>query len=498
MKSIHYIKREFLTLEQVRNILAKDLQIELSEESRQKIRNCRAYLEAKLTRKGNLYYGINTGFGSLCNIQIGEEDTQKLQHNLIVSHASGMGERVPEKIVRLMLLLKIQNLSYGHSGVREELVEQLIYFYNSNLYPVVYQLGSLGASGDLAPLAHLSLPLIGLGEFQLDGQLLPAEVVLKKEGIPPLTLEAKEGLALLNGTQFSSAYALYCLMKAERLMALADLCAALSIDAFNCRLSPFDARIHQIRPHSGQIEVAAGIRGWLEGSEIAQQEKSSVQDPYAFRCVPQVHGASRDAVDHIRKTVLTEINSVTDNPNIFPDTDGILSGGNFHAQPLALSLDFLAIALAELGSISERRVYQLISGQRELPAFLVASPGLHSGLMIPQYTAASIVSQNKQLCTPASVDSIVSSNGQEDHVSMAANAATKALRVVDNLERLLAIEFMTAAQALEFRRPLRTSPQLEEVVKKYRTSVPFLAEDRVLSVDLQKTLAFLQENLFTL
>lgn len=497
MKSIHYISRDFLRLERVRQIFEENQEIALSQESREKVRACRRFLEAKLAEKEELFYGINTGFGSLCNIRIGSDDTHSLQHNLLMSHASGMGETVPPEIVRLMLLLKIQSLSYGHSGVREELIDRLIYFYNKNLTPLVYQLGSLGASGDLAPLAHLSLPLIGLGEFQIRGQILPAAVILEEEGIEPLTLEAKEGLALLNGTQFSSAYALYCLMKTEKLMALADLCAALSVDAFNCRLSPFDARIHQIRPQNGQIEVAAAIRKWLEGSEIAGQEKTSVQDPYAFRCAPQVHGASRDAVSYVRKTVLTEINSVTDNPNIFPDSDGILSGGNFHAQPLALALDFLAIALAELGSISERRVYQLISGQRELPPFLVATPGLHSGLMIPQYTAASIVSQNKQLCTPASVDSIVSSNGQEDHVSMAANAATKALRVIENLERLLAIEFMTAAQALEFRRPLLSSPPLEEIVKKYRESVPFLSKDRVLSEDLKKTVSFLKEEKFT-
>ena len=492
MQNIHYVSRAFLSLDVIQKILNDNYRLQLSEESRQSIKHCREFLEKKLEDKDNVFYGINTGFGSLCDIRIGSDDIHKLQHNLLVSHASGMGDLVPPEIVRLMLFSKIQSLSYGHSGVREELVNRLIYFYNEQLYPAVYELGSLGASGDLAPLAHLSLPLIGLGQFQVEGQLVPADQILQEHKLEPLELEAKEGLALLNGTQFSTSYALYCLIEAEKQLERADLIAALAVDAFNCRMSPFDERIHTIRPHKGQLLVASKIRNWLEDSEIAQSEKSSVQDPYAFRCVPQVHGASRDAFDYVKKTVLTELNSVTDNPNIFPNTDSILSGGNFHAQPIALVLDFLAIALAELGSISERRVFQLLSGQRGLPPFLIASPGLHSGLMIPQYTAASIVSQNKQLCTPASIDSIVSSNGQEDHVSMAANAATKLLKVVRNVERIQAVEFMTATQALAFRNPLRTSLSLEKMIDAYREQVPFLSEDRVLSTDLSKTIHFLK------
>jgi len=321
---------------------------------------------------------------------------------------------------------------------------------------------------------------------------MPAQKALETFGWKPIRLQSKEGLALLNGTQFCSAYGVWCLLESQRLLQLANLCAALSIDAFDCRMSPFNELLQKVRPHAGQTAVAKTIRDFLENSEMIARPKTSVQDPYSFRCVPQVHGASYDTIAHVERTFLTEINSVTDNPTIFPDEDMLLSGGNFHAQPLALTLDFLAIALAELGSISERRTYQLISGQRGLPAFLTMQGGLNSGFMIPQYTAASIVSQNKQLCTPASVDSIVSSNGQEDHVSMGANAATKAYRVVKNLESILAIEFMTAAQALEFRRPAKTSPVLEGVLEKYRKVVPPLNGDRILHDDMAGTVEFLR------
>ncbi len=490
----HHISPALLTLDTLALVLAERQPLLLSDQARNNIRRCRAYLERKIADSHELYYGINTGFGSLCNIRISDADIEALQHNLVVSHAAGTGDPVPPEVVRIMLLLKIQSLSYGHSGVREVLVERLIDFYNADVLPVVFELGSLGASGDLAPLAHLSLPLIGLGEVWYEGRRLPADVVLQQHGWPPLLFKAKEALALLNGTQFSAAYAAWCLLEARRLVALADINAAIGYDAFNCRLSPLDAHIHAIRPHVGQGFVASNLRNLLTNSEIAASEKTSVQDPYAFRCVPQVHGASRDALQHIEHMLGTEINSVTDNPSLFPDDDLILSGGNFHAQPLALPLDYLAIALAELGSISERRVYQLIGGQRGLPPFLTDNPGLHSGLMIAQYTAAAIVSQNKTLCTPASVDSIVSCNGQEDHVSMAANAATKARRVVLNLERLLAIEFMVAMQALEYRRPLLSSPVIEVWWSAYRQVVPRLAEDRILSTDMERTVGFLREH----
>jgi len=492
----HHISPEHLSLEKVGELLSNNIHLALSSEASTRIRNCREYLDKKLAGNDQLFYGINTGFGSLCDVRISEEDVEQLQHNLVVSHASGMGDLVPQEVLRIMLLLKIQSLSYGHSGVREVVVQRLIDFYNADVLPVVFELGSLGASGDLAPLAHLSLPLIGLGEVWHEGRRQPSGAVLQKHGWRPLRFQAKEALALLNGTQFSAAYATWCLLESRRLADQADLNAAIGYDAFNCRLSPLDGHIHQIRPHEGQISTAKKILALLESSEIAQAKKTAVQDPYAFRCVPQVHGASRDAIAHIEKMLVTELNSVTDNPNLFPEDDLIVSGGNFHAQPLALPLDYLAIALSELGSISERRVYQLIGGQRGLPPFLTDDPGLHSGMMIAQYTAAAIVNQNKTLCAPASTDSIVSCNGQEDHVSMAANAATKARRVVLNLERLLAIEFMIGMQALDYRRPLKSSPGIEKIRQEYRKVVPRLAEDRVLSVDLEQTVAFLRDSTF--
>lgn len=491
MNKIHQISPELLTLPQLQRMAAEPFSLILSEESKRRIHHCRHYLEGRLDSTDEAIYGINTGFGSLYKVRISKEEMDDLQVNLVRSHACGAGEEVPSPIVRWMLFLKVQSLAQGYSAVSIELVERLIYFYNEDILPVVYQLGSLGASGDLAPLAHLSLPIIGEGEVYYKGQRMSGAEALRKAGLEPISLKAKEGLALLNGTQFSTAYGLWCLIEAERLLQTAHLCAALSIDAFDGHLGPFHHSLHEIRPHPGQIAAAGAIRHWLEGSEIAASPKAHVQDPYAFRCVPQVHGASADAMAYVRRCILTEANAVTDNPNIFPEENLVLSGGNFHAQPIALALDLLAIALAELGSISERRTYQLISGSRDLPAFLTPRPGLNSGLMIPQYTAASIVSQNKQLCTPASVDSIVSSNGQEDHVSMAANAATKLYRVVKNVDILLAIEWMTAAQAIEFRRPAQTSPALEDLLKKYRQKVPRLENDRILRDDFESARLFL-------
>ncbi len=493
MSNIYKISNAYLTLDQISQVIDQDQSLALSEKSLELVRNCRDFLDQKLNNSSELFYGINTGFGSLCDIRISDKMLVELQNNLVQSHACGMGDLVPKEVIRLILFFKIQSLAYGHSAIRPITIQRLIDFYNKDILPVIFQQGSLGASGDLSPLSHLSLPLIGMGEVWYKGVRRKSIEVLNEVGWSPLKLQPKEGLALLNGTQFSTGYGVWALLKAQRLMTLANLCAAISIDAFDCRLSPFDDRLHQIRRHKGQISVATHIRKLLEGSSIAIQEKTSVQDPYAFRCVPQVHGASKDALDYITGVFENEMNAVTDNPNLFPDSDAILSGGNFHAQPIALPLDYLAIALAELGSISERRIYQLISGQRGLNAFLTTKPGLHSGLMIPQYTAASIVSQTKQYCTPASVDSITSCNGQEDHVSMAANAATKAYKVVENVERVLAIEFMTAMQALEFRRPLTSSPIIEEVAATYRKSVPKLEADRVLSEDMQLTVAFLRE-----
>ena len=498
MDNTHYISSEILSIETIQEIITQDKKLALSNESKEKIEKCRLYLDTKMASQETPIYGINTGFGSLCNVIISNDNLSKLQENLVMSHACGTGEEVPHEIVKIMLLLKIQSLSFGNSGVQLITVQRLVDFYNNDVLPVIYNQGSLGASGDLAPLAHLSLPLLGEGEVYFDGFRQPAKTVLEKFGWEPIVLQSKEGLALLNGTQFMSSYGCYILLKAMKYSYFADVIAAISLEGFDGRIEPFNELIHYVRPHKGQISTAKRMSELLQGSQIIAQPKQHVQDPYSFRCIPQVHGASKDTIDYVKKVFKTEINSVTDNPNIFVGEDLIISGGNFHGQPLALALDFLAIALSELGSISERRTYQLISGLRGLPAFLVDNPGLNSGFMIPQYTAASIASQNKQLATPASVDSIVSSNGQEDHVSMGANAATKCLRIMDNLERILAIELMNASQAIEFRRPLHSSDFIEMFLKSYREEVPFVKEDRILHYDIEKSIAFLNSFLVDL
>jgi len=492
MNEIHYISSALLDLPTIKAIIESQKKIELSEEAIGNINKSYSYLTSKLAKSSTPVYGINTGFGSLCNVEISSENLSKLQENLVKSHACGTGELVPAPIVKLMLLLKIQSLSYGYSGVQLATVERLVDFYNHDILPVIYTQGSLGASGDLAPLAHLSLPLLGLGEVMINDKAVSSKNMLKKQGWKPLTLQAKEGLALLNGTQFMSAYGIHILLKSHKLSYLADVISAVSIDAFNCNMSPYNALVHLVRPHRGQVKTAERILELLAGSEIGASENKMVQDPYSFRCIPQVHGASKDTIVFVTKTFKTEINSVTDNPNIFVGEDAIISGGNFHGQPLALGLDYMAIAMAELGNISERRTYQLVSGLRGLPDFLVNNPGLNSGFMIPQYTAASIVSQNKQLATPASVDSIVSSNGQEDHVSMGANGATKCLRVIDNLETILAIELMNASQALAFRKPKKSSAFIESFLKPYRETVSFVEDDRLMATDIHATVAFLQ------
>jgi histidine ammonia-lyase len=489
----HYISAETLTFERVNEIITKGYKLALSEDAKARIQKCRDYLDKKMETQTTPIYGITTGFGSLCNHSISKEDLSTLQKNLVMSHACGTGEFVPKEIIRIMILLKVQSLSYGNSGVQVVTVQRLIDFFNNDVLPVVYNQGSLGASGDLAPLANLMLPLLGLGEVHYKGEIVPAEVVMKEFGWEAITLQSKEGLALLNGTQFMSSYGTYVLLKAFRLSYLADLIGAVSLDAFDGRIEPFFDQVHQIRHHEGQIKTAERFRNLLKGSELIAREKKHVQDPYSFRCIPQVHGASKDAIKYVASVFMNEINAVTDNPTIFPDEDLVISAGNFHGQPLAITLDFLAIAMAELGNISERRVYQLIGGKRELPSFLVAEPGLNSGFMIPQYAAASIVSQSKQLCAPASVDSIESSQGQEDHVSMGANAATKALRVADNLERVLAIELFNAAQALDFRRPLKSSEAIEAFVAEYRKHVEFVKTDKVMYTEIAKSVNFLQQ-----
>lgn len=493
MEKIHHISKTPLTFDIIETIVKENYKLALSEQAISSIEKCRAYLDKKTEESTVPIYGITTGFGALHNISISHEELSQLQVNLMMSHACGTGDMVDKQIIKLMLFLKAHALSMGYSGVQKVTVQRILDFYNNDIYPIVYQQGSLGASGDLAPLAHLFLPLIGYGEVIYKDKKYSGAEILKMFNWKPITLKSKEGLALLNGTQFMSAHGVFAMLKAKKLSKIADICGALSLEAYDGRIEPFDDDLHQIRPHQGQIDTAKNIKTFLQGSQIISQHKEHVQDPYSFRCIPQVHGASKDAFNYVENVLLTEINSVTDNPTIFIDEDKIISGGNFHGQPLALAYDFFSIALAELGSISERRVYRLISGGRNLPAFLVAKPGLNSGFMIPQYAAASIVSQNKQLCTPTSVDSIPSSNEQEDHVSMGGNGATRLIKVVDNLEKILAIEFFNATQGIEFRRPLKTSDYLEDIIKKYRKFVPFVGIDKVMYFEIHKSIKFIEE-----
>ncbi|MCB0762293.1 MAG: histidine ammonia-lyase [Flavobacteriales bacterium] len=488
----HTLSPAPITIDELQNIRDQRCTVELSGESVSRIEHCRQYLDNKLSGQNVPIYGINTGFGALHSTSISEENLEQLQINLVRSHACGMGDEVPAPIVRLMLYLKARGLSYGHSGAQTATVKGLIALLNNNALPVIYQQGSLGASGDLAPLAHLTLALLGEGEVNWKGKRSNADEVLSACDMQPITLKSKEGLALLNGTQFMSSYASHLVLESRRLIRLADEIAALSLEAFDGRIEPFGPQVHAIRNHQGQQQVAKHFRSILEGSELINRPKKHVQDPYCFRCIPQVHGATRDALEYIASVVEREINAVTDNPTIFPDDDMVVSAGNFHGQPLALALDHMALIMAEIGSISERRTYKLISGNRGLPAFLVANPGLNSGFMIPQYTAASIVSQNKGLCFPASVDTIDSSNGQEDHVSMGANAATKAFRVVENVKTVLAIELMNAAQAFEFRRPAKTSAHLEQLLQNYRKEVPFMESDTYIKPMMDSSREFVE------
>lgn len=486
------ITKADLKIEDIDNIIKNKLLIDISDELRDNIVSCRQYLDDKILNSSGAVYGINTGFGSLCNTSVSSSDLEKLQENIVKSHACGMGDEIDTKIVKIMLLLKVRALSYGHSGVALETVERLIYFFNNDILPVVYQLGSLGASGDLAPLAHISLALIGLGEVYYKDKKYTTIEILKQHKLEALRLKSKEGLALMNGTQFMLAHAVEAIIRAKNIFEHADTIAATSIDAYFGRKEPFDELLHIIRPHKGQIDTAEKIKHLLCGSEIIEQKKQWVQDPYSFRCIPQVHGASKDSLKHVENVVSIEINSVTDNPMIFPEQDKIISGGNFHGQPLAIVMDLLAIAMSEIGNISERRLYRLISGERNLPVFLIANPGLNSGFMIPQYTAAAIVSQNKQLCTPACVDSISSSNEQEDHVSMGANAATKLLRVISNVEKIISIELFAASQALEFRKPLNTSKILMQYIQEFRTIVPIVENDIVMYEMMHKAETFVK------
>ena len=485
------IGKEKLTISNIRNILFQNQKLHLDINAKKIISESRNFLNKKIQESEVPFYGINTGFGSLCNTTIEDKDLESLQRNLVLSHACGTGDLVPKEIIKIMMLLKIEALSKGYSSVQLITVERLIEMFNKDIIPLIYQQGSLGASGDLAPLAHMSLFLIGEGKVYYNDKIRDSAKVLKEINWQPIILQSKEGLALLNGTQFMSAYGIWSIIKSQKLSYLADMIGALSIEGFDARGECFDELIHLLRPHKGQLKTAANIRDFLLDSSIQKKEKKYVQDPYSFRCIPQVHGATKDVIEHVLDIFLVEVNSVTDNPNVFTKEDKIISGGNFHGQPLAMAMDYLAIAVAELGSISERRTYHLISGQRGLPSFLVANSGLNSGLMIPQYTAASIVSQNKQLCTPASIDSIVSSNGQEDHVSMGANAATKLFKVVENTERILAIELFNASQALFFRKQ-KSSDFIENILEIYRKDVSIVKKDRLLYIDIDKSVSFLQ------
>ncbi len=494
--NIHYINSTPLTFDIIRQILSSNSRIELSDAAIERIASCRRYLDNKIEHQTEPIYGITTGFGSLCNRSISKEDLAQLQKNLVISHACGIGEPVSEEIVKLMLLLKVHGLSYGKSGVQVKTVQRLIDMFNNNIFPLVRELGSLGASGDLAPLAHLVLPLLGLGEVSYQGKIRHSKDVFAELGLEIVELQSKEGLALLNGTQFMSAHGVLVMLKAIKLMQVSDITGSISIEGYNGRIDPFREEIQQVRPHPGQIETASHIRKILEGSQLLLKQGKAVQDPYSFRCIPQVHGAVKDTVAHTGQVILTEINSITDNPTLFPEEDLILSGGNFHGEPLAFVLDFISIAMAELGNMAERRVYRLISGQRGLPEFLAPNPGLNSGFMIPQYAAASVVSQNKQLCTPSSVDSITSSNEQEDHVSMGANAATKSLRVARNLERILSIELLVGSQALEFRGISETSPYIKDLLSEYRKTVPFVENDVLMYEWMDNSLHFIQKYSF--
>lgn len=490
---IHYISTDHLSIDRVEEIITKGYKLALSDESVRLIERCRNFLDEKMKTCKSPIYGITTGFGSLCNISIGADDLSQLQKNLVMSHACGCGDEVSPEIVKIMLLTKVMSLSFGNSGVQLQTVRRLIDFFNNDILPVVYRQGSLGASGDLAPLANLCLPLLGLGEVNYKGRRRPSAEVLAEMGWEPITLQSKEGLALLNGTQFMSSHAVAAIIKSRRLSRLADKIGAMSLDAYDGRIEPFGDEVNAVRPHPGQLATARAIRGWLQGSELIARPKMHVQDPYSFRCMPQVHGAVKDALAYVGSVIETEINSPTDNPTIFPDEDIIVSAGNFHGEPIAIPMDYLAVAMAELASISERRIYKLISGTRGLPSFLVAKPGLNSGFMIPQYAAASIVNDSKAMCWPTSCDTIPSSQGQEDHVSMGANSATKLSRIVDNTERVLAIELINAAQALDMRRPLKSSPALEQWHDDFRCHVPFVDKDTVMSPLIKASVEFLQK-----
>ena len=442
-----------LTVDKVIGLANGTLKGVMNTQAIEKVNACRKMVE-KMAGSNKAVYGINTGFGPLCDVQITPAETSKLQENLLITHAVGVGNPISPNLSKIMMICKVHALCQGFSGIRLEVIERILFFINNDLLPVVPEQGSVGASGDLAPLSHLFLPLIGEGEFWAGGEIVSAKQVLSKHGLAPIQLAAKEGLALINGTQFILAHTISGLKKMEYLLDLADVAGAMSIEGYQGSASPFKEALHKIRPFKGSMEVAARMRMLFDNSQnlAAHEDCARVQDPYSMRCIPQVHGASRNAYDHLNELAEIEMNSVTDNPIILSDTEAI-SGGNFHGQPLAMALDYTSIAASELGNISDRRSYLLIEGKFGLPRLLTSAGGLNSGFMIPQYTTAALVSENKSLCFPPSADSIPTSLGQEDHVSMGSISGRKFNQILGNLEKILAIELMYAAQAMEFRRP---------------------------------------------
>lgn len=467
-----------------------------SQDAKQQVLICRQHVE-KMAASDKAIYGINTGFGPLCDTKISRNETNKLQENLLITHAVGVGNAISPYLSKLMLICKVHVLSRGYSGVRIELIERLIYFIENDLLPVVPEQGSVGASGDLAPLSHLFLPLIGIGEFWIDGEEVQAQEILGIHKLTPIVLEAKEGLALINGTQFILAHSLLALQKMEYLLDLADVAGAMSLEGLRGSAAPFKEALHQLRPFEGSIIVAKRIRAMLAQSENLHSHENCerVQDPYSIRCMPQVHGASRNAFSHVKELTEIELNSVTDNPIILNE-DQAISGGNFHGQPLAMALDYLSIAAAELGNISDRRCYLMLEGKYGLPRLLTEHGGLNSGYMIPQYTTAALVTENKSLCFPPSADSIPTSLGQEDHVSMGSISGRQLNQILGNLDKILAIELMYAAQAIEFRRPAKCSQIIEENHKLIRSRVPKLEEDRLLKNDINNMVEMVKNQIF--
>ncbi len=485
-----------LTVSEAIAIANGELNAALTDEAKAKVNECRRKVDV-MSNGSKAVYGINTGFGPLCDVQITPEETGKLQENLLITHAVGVGNSIDKEISKLMMILKVHALCQGFSGIRLEVIERILYFIENNLLPVVPEQGSVGASGDLAPLSHLFLPLLGEGDFWINNKIISANEVLKKHNLKPIKLAAKEGLALINGTQFILAHAITGLNKMEYLLNLADLAGAMSIEGYQGSASPFKEQLHKIRPYKGNLEVAKHMRDLFQNSENITSHKncSRVQDPYSMRCIPQVHGASRNAFYHLNELAEIEMNSVTDNPIVLSETEAI-SGGNFHGQPLAMALDYGSIAASELGNISDRRSYLLLEGKFGLPRLLTTGGGLNSGFMIPQYTTAALVSENKSLCFPASADSIPTSLGQEDHVSMGSISGRKFNQILGNVEKILAIELMYAAQAMEFRRPFKFSEVVEKNFAIIRKKVPKLEDDRILKDDINTMIELVKNQNF--